>query len=145
MAWAFARPLHNRLLRMMHTGLLWIASGFAMQGGASLLARATGTAVLPLAPLHAFAMGGLGTLMIAMVTRVSAAHANQPVAAENLVWSLFWLLQLATVLRIAATLPGAPTQPLLTVAALTWAGLMLAWGVRYGWGYGRPPAAPRRR
>jgi uncharacterized protein involved in response to NO len=145
MAWAFARPLHNRLLRMMHTGLLWIASGFAMQGGASLLARATGPAVLPLAPLHAFAMGGLGTLMIAMVTRVSAAHANQPVAAENLVWSLFWLLQLATVLRIAATLPGAPTQPLLTVAALTWAGLMLAWGVRYGWGYGRPPAAPRRR
>jgi uncharacterized protein involved in response to NO len=89
-------------------------------------------------------MGGLGTLMLAMVTRVSAAHAGQPVAAENVVWSLFRLLQLATLLRIAATVPGAPTQPLLTAAALAWAGLMTAWGLRYGWGYGRPPTARRR-
>jgi uncharacterized protein involved in response to NO len=90
-------------------------------------------------------MGGLGTLMLAMVTRVSAAHANQPVAAENVVWSLFWLVQLATLLRIAATVPHAPMQPLLTAAALTWAALMIAWGLRYGWGYGRPPAAARQR
>jgi uncharacterized protein involved in response to NO len=144
-AWSFAKPLRNRLLRMMHTGLVWIALGFALQGGVSLLARNTGTMWLPLAPLHAFAMGGLGTLMLAMVTRVSAAHANQPVAAENVVWSLFWLVQLATLLRIAATVPHAPMQPLLTAAALTWAGLMIAWGLRYGWGYGRPPAAARQR
>jgi uncharacterized protein involved in response to NO len=144
-AWSFARPLHNRLLRMMHTGLVWIATGFAMQGGSSLLARVTGAALLPLASLHAFAMGGLGTLMIAMVTRVSAAHANQPVAAENVVWSIFWLLQAATVLRIAATVPGAPSQPLLTAAAVTWAGLMTAWAVRYGWGYGHPPVVLRQR
>jgi uncharacterized protein involved in response to NO len=146
MAWSFAKPLRrHRLLRMMHTGVVWIALGFALQGGAALLGRATGTAWLPLASLHAFAMGGLGTLMLAMVTRVSAAHAGQPVAAENLVWSLFWVLQLATLLRIAATVPGAPTQPLLTAAALAWAGLMTAWGLRYGWGYGRPPATARRR
>jgi uncharacterized protein involved in response to NO len=143
-AWSLARPLHNRLLRMMHTGLLWIATGLAMRGAVFLLARVTGTVLLPLAPLHAFAMGGLGTLMLAMVTRVSAAHANQPVAAENVVWTLFWLVQVATVLRIVATAPGAPAQPLLTAAALTWAGLLVAWGLRYGWGYGRPPASRQR-
>jgi uncharacterized protein involved in response to NO len=143
--WSIARPLRNRLMRMMHTALVWIALGLLMRGGASLAGALAGTTLLPLAPLHALAMGGFGSLMLAMVTRVSAAHANQPVAAENVVWSLFWLLQLATVLRIAATVPGAPAQLLLTLAASTWAGLMIAWGLRYGWGYGRPPAASRQR
>lgn len=143
--WAIVKKLGQRLLRMMHTGLAWIALAFALQGATSIAALVTGSRWLPLAPLHALTMGGLGSLMLAMVTRVSAGHAGIPVAADRLVWALFWLLQVATVLRIAASVPGATSQPLLTAAAVLWAGLMAAWAVRYGSTYGRPPAAPRQR
>lgn len=144
-AWAFAKNLGNRLLRVMHTGVVWIALGLLLQGATALLEWRFGTPVLPLAGLHALAMGGLGTVMLAMVTRVSAAHAGIPVAADALVWVLFWLLQAATPLRVAASLPLVPAQALLTVSALLWAGLVVTWAVRYGSIYGRPAAAPRHR
>jgi uncharacterized protein involved in response to NO len=144
-AWGLVGRLGNRLMRMFHTGLVWIAVGLLLQGVGALAAWRSGVAVLPLAALHAFAMGGFGSLMLAMVTRVSAAHGGLPVAADHFAWALFWLLQSAAVLRIAATWPGAPTQSLLTAAALAWAGLVLAWGVRYGSGYGRPAPAARQR
>ena len=144
-AWGRASNLRIRLLAMLHAGLAWIGLALLLQAGAALRAWYSGEALLPLAGLHALAMGGLGSLMLAMVTRVSAAHAGRPVVADNLVWSLFWLLQATTILRIAATLPLMPGQPLLAAAAVLWAAVVLTWGVRYGSGYGRIASATRQR
>ncbi len=144
-AWTRASNLKIRLLAMFHAALVWIALALLLQGGAGLRNWSSAQAALPLAGLHALAMGGLGSLMLAMVTRVSAAHSGRPQVADNLVWTLFWLLQAATVLRIAATLPLMPGQPLLTATAVLWAAVVLAWGVRYGSGYGRLATAARQR
>lgn len=144
LSWSSTHRLGNRLMRMLHTGVSWIAAALVLQG-ATAIASVFGMPMLPLAPLHAFAMGGLGSLMLAMVSRVSASHGGVPVAYDRVVWRLFWGVQAATVLRVAATIPGAPAQVLLTTAACLWAVLMLAWGLRYGSTYGRPPAAPRQR
>lgn len=144
-AWSLATNLKIRLLAMLHAGLVWIGLALLLQAGGALRGWYSGDPVLPLAGLHALAMGGLGSLMLAMVTRVSATHAGRPVVVDNLVWSLFWLLQAATVLRVAAALPGLPAQPLLAAAAALWAAVVLAWGVRYGWGYGRIATAARQR
>jgi len=141
--WGLFKSLRIRLLAMLHPGFLWMGLGLALSGGSQLLGWASGSAVLPLAPLHAITMGALGSLMLAMVTRVSCGHAGRSVVADDLVWRLFWLLQAATLLRIAAAVPSWPTQPLLTAAALLWAGLMLIWGLRYGSWYGRPRADGR--
>ena len=46
-------------------------------------------------------MGCLGSLMLAMVTRVSCGHGGRALVADRLVWTLFWVLQLATVVRLA--------------------------------------------
>lgn len=144
-AWIRASNLRIRLLAMLHAGLAWIALALLLQAGAALRSWSSGDAALPLAGLHALAMGGLGSLMLAMVTRVSAAHAGRPQVADNLVWTLFWLLQAATIMRVAATLPLMPAQPLLTAASAVWAAVVLAWGVRYGSGYGRIATAARQR
>lgn len=57
--------------------------------------------------------------------------------ADRLVWTLFWVLQLATVVRLAASAPWPWSPVLLAVAALLWAGIMAVWGLRLiGW-YGR--------
>jgi uncharacterized protein involved in response to NO len=82
-------------------------------------------------------MGCLGSLMLAMVTRVSCGHSGRTLVADNLVWALFWSLQLATVLRIAGAAQVAPPA-LMWLAALLWAAVVTVWGLRMtGW-YGRP-------
>jgi len=136
--WGLFKSLRVRLLAMLHLGFLWLGLGLALGGIAQLLGWVTDGAVLPLAPLHAIAMGGLGSLMLAMVTRVSCGHSGRSNVADDLVWGLFWALQAATVLRISAAIPFWPVQPLLTLAAMLWAGVMLIWGLRYGSWYGRP-------
>jgi uncharacterized protein involved in response to NO len=139
-AWGLVQSLKIRLLAMLHLGFLWLALALVLSGASQLLGWAVATPLLPLAALHALAMGCLGSLMLAMVTRVTCGHTGRPMplVADGLVWGIFLLLQAAALLRIAATVPDWPAQALLTAAALLWAGLILTWGGRYGSWYGRP-------
>ena len=85
-------------------------------------------------------MGCLASLMLAMVTRVSCGHGGRALVADRIAWSLFWLLQVATVLRILAAVPGIDGPAwawLLPVAAVLWALVMGAWGIRLARWYGR--------
>jgi uncharacterized protein involved in response to NO len=142
-AWGLVQSLKVRLLAMLHLGFVWLGLGLVVGGVSQFVSVLGGGAVLPLAPLHAVTMGCLGSLMVAMVTRVSCGHSGRALVADDLVWALFWLLQAAVVLRIAGTVAAWPGQALLTAAALLWAGIMLAWGCRYGNWYGRPRADGR--
>lgn len=142
-AWGLVQSLKIRLLAMLHLGFVWLGLALLLSGAAQLLGRVADEQVLALAPLHALTMGCLGSLMLAMVTRVTCGQRGRAVVADNAVWALFWLLQAVTLMRIAATVPGWPVQALLTAAALLWAGLMLIWGIRYGSWYGRPRADGR--
>jgi uncharacterized protein involved in response to NO len=142
-AWGLVQSLQIRLLAMLHLGFLWLGLALGLSALSQFAAAATGTAVLPLAALHALTIGCLASLMLAMVTRVSCGHSGRPLVADNAVWLLFWLLQATAVLRIAATVPAAPVQDLLVAAASVWTAVMLAWGLRYGSWYGRARADGR--
>jgi uncharacterized protein involved in response to NO len=76
--------------------------------------------------------------MLGMVSRVAAGQAGRSQVTDGGLWLLFWLLQGATLLRVAATV--RPAQGLLTAAALLWAGIVLSWGVRQVKGYGQARA-----
>lgn len=135
--WGLVQSLSIRLLAMLHLGFLWLGVSFVLSGVSQLLGLRMGTPMLGLGALHALTMGCLGSLMLAMVTRVSCGHSGRTLVADGLVWSLFWLLQLAVVLRIGAAVQHAPGW-LVMAAALLWAGVMAVWGLRMlGW-YGRP-------
>lgn len=140
-AWGVVRSLRIRLLAMLHLGLLWLGVAWALSGLSQLLAAFSGAPVLPLAALHALTMGCLGSLMLAMVTRVSCGRSGRAEVADNSTWVLFWLLQLAVLLRIAGAATAAPWP--LALAAALWAGIMLSWGVRLGNWYGRARADGR--
>ena len=75
--------------------------------------------------------------MLAMVTRVSCGHSGRALVADSAVWSLFWTLQGAVIVRTVAAMDGAPAW-LLLLAALIWAAIMLVWCLRFGNWYGRP-------
>ena len=135
--WGFVKSLKNRLLAMLHIGFGWLGLSLALGGVAQLLGWAQGTVVLSLGSVHALTMGCLASLMIAMVTRVSCGHSGRALAADNIAWTLFWLLQVATLLRIAGAAQSAVAGGLLLAAALLWASIMAVWGLRLGNWYGR--------
>jgi uncharacterized protein involved in response to NO len=144
--WGLVQSLKNRLLAMLHIGFLWLGLSFLLAGASHWLAWRFGMAALGLGPLHALTMGCLASLMLAMVTRVSCGHSGRALVADRIAWSLFWMLQAATVLRIAAELPGifgVAWAWMLPAAACLWALTMGVWGVRLSGWYGRVRADGR--
>ncbi|RYY81318.1 MAG: NnrS family protein [Comamonadaceae bacterium] len=143
LAWGLVQSLKVRLLCMLHLGFAWLGIGLVLGGVSQALLLFTGSPVLPLASLHAVTMGCLGSLLLAMVTRVSCGHGGRALVADDALWALFWLLQAATVLRLAATLPQGPAPALLAAAGSLWGAVALAWALRLGGWYGRPRADGR--
>ena len=135
--WGLVQSLKNRLLAMLHIGFSWLGLAFVLHGLAHAWAGFSGEPAWALGALHALTMGCLGSLMLAMVTRVSCGHSGRALVADSLAWGLFWLLQLATVLRLAGAAPLAWAPWLLALAALLWAAVMAVWGVRLSAWYGR--------
>ncbi|MBI2747157.1 MAG: NnrS family protein [Burkholderiales bacterium] len=135
--WGVMQSLKNRLLAMLHIGFLWLGLALALGGAAQILGLLQDAPVLSLGSLHALTMGCLTSLMLAMVTRVSYGHSGRAQVADRIAWTLFWLVQLATLLRITASAQSGWASWLLLPTALLWAGTMAVWGVRLGNWYGR--------
>ena len=134
--WGLVQSLKNRLLAMLHIGFVWLALSLLLSGASQMLGAHAGMPSFGLGPLHALTMGCLASLMLAMVTRVSCGHSGRGLIADQLTWLLFTVLQLATLLRVAADV-YPPAGDLLLPAAALWAVLMAVWGVRLGSWYGR--------
>jgi uncharacterized protein involved in response to NO len=84
------------------------------------------------AALHAYALGFLGTLLLAMASRVTCGQAGRAVVADRFLWVLFLLLQAAVLARVAWSLWPAGAAWLLPAAAGAWAVVALGWLLRYG-------------
>lgn len=135
--WGLVQSLRIRLLAMLHIGFVWLGLAFCLDA-ASVILGAVGQVQLSLLPLHALTMGFLGSVLIAMVTRVSCGHSGRTLTADNLAWGLFWGLQVAVLLRMSAVLWSASSHVLLVGAASAWLLVMGAWSLRYGRWYGQP-------
>ncbi len=137
--WGLLHSLRIRLLAMLHVGFVWLglALGLAALSHARVL-WLDGFASLGLAPLHALTMGYLGATLIAMITRVAAGHGGRPLAADNLAWGLYLLLQAAALMRVIGALWPAAEWQLTAAAALAWATACAGWALRYGNWMGRP-------
>ena len=137
--WGFVQSLKIRLLAMLHGGFVWFGLALTLNAiSHGLMAISGDTVSLGLAPLHAMTMGYLACTMLAMVTRVSTGHGGRKESADNFVWSLYWLLQLAVVLRVSAAILEALSQSLTLVAVVAWGVVMLGWALRYGDWFGTP-------
>jgi uncharacterized protein involved in response to NO len=135
--WGLLQSLQGRSLRllaMLHLGFVWsvIALVLAVIDAAAVLLNASEPVVrLGLAPLHALTMGFLGGLLFAMATRVIRGHGGVAVVSDDFVWSLFWVLQAATVARIGAAVWPAQSSAMSTAAAIAWLLVWVAWAARH--------------
>ncbi|WP_157119027.1 NnrS family protein [Azohydromonas lata] len=124
--WRRLPAVRQRLPAMLLRGVFWLA--------VALLLSALGAAD---AALHAYTLGFLGTLLLAMASRVACAQIGRAVVVDGVLWALFHLLQAAVLARVAWGLWPAGATWLLPVAAGAWALVSLVWLLRYGWWLGR--------
>ena len=139
--WGIARTLHERLLAMLHIGFVWATLSFILYGLGSLLGLIGATWSLGLAPLHALGIGFFGSMLLAMASRVSLGHSGRPLKADGLTWRLFWLVQVAALVRMAPDLlPASAPYRIISLASLLWLVAFGLWAWQYAPLFWRPRA-----
>ena len=125
------------LLRVLFAGYAWLPVATALFASQSAWYAATGHMVLGRAPAHALFIGFFGSLLVAMVTRVTQGHSGRLLALGRVAGFAFVAIQCVAVLRIVAELvPGAALQ---TLAAFGWLVAFTPWAL----GSARIYLAPR--
>ena len=127
------------LLTVLFVGLAWLPVAFALYAAQALAYAAAGTFWLGRAPAHALFIGFFGSVLIAMVTRVTQGHAGRPLVMPRAAWFAFATIQLIALLRIAAEL-APDSAAWQAVAALGWLVAFAPWVVRIGRIYLAPRA-----
>ena len=111
------------LLKVLIWGFAWAPIGFA------LAAFDNATGVLGRGPDHALLVGFAGSLLVAMVTRVTQGHSGRQLTMPFAAWLAFWAIQLAAICRILAAIRFEEGAALLAAAAVFALGL-LPWLLR---------------
>ena len=92
--WYVSRIWYMPLLWALYVGYAWLIIGFV------LTALSAYSWVLPSLALHAFTLGGIGSLTLAMMARVSLGHTGRALRVSNAITIAFVLLNLAAVFRV---------------------------------------------
>jgi uncharacterized protein involved in response to NO len=117
------------LLRVLFVGYAWLPVALALFVAQSAWFAATGAFVLGRAPAHALFVGFFGSLLVAMVTRVTQGHSGRPLELGRWPAVAFVALQGVAVTRIAAeVLPDGPAWQ--AVAGLGWLLAFAPWVAR---------------
>ena len=117
------------LLWVLFLGFLWMPVAFALYSAQSVVYTVTGEFILGRGPAHAIYIGFFGSLLVAMVTRVTQGHSGRPLAMPAVGWFAFALVQVVAVLRVwAEVAPDAYAWQ--TIAAAGWLLAFLPWVVR---------------
>ena len=89
------------LVFVMHLGFAWLVFAFALKAAAEL------AGIVPEAAwVHAFTVGSLGLMMLGLMTRVSLRHTGRPLVVPGAMRLAYWLMFVAALLRLAATVHG---------------------------------------
>ena len=122
---------------MLFRGYAWLPVAMALYVVQSALYALGQGFVLGRAPAHAMFIGFFGSLLVAMVTRVTQGHSGRPLELGGAAAFAFAALQLVAVLRIVAEL--VPDQMAWqAVAAAGWLVAFAPWVLRSLHIYGTP-------
>jgi len=126
------------LLRVLFIGFAWLPLAMLLYAAQSLLLFADIHA-LGRAPAHALYIGFFGSLLVAMVTRVTQGHSGRPLQLGRVAAFAFVAIQLVALLRIVAEL-RADTMLWHVLAAAGWLLAFLPWVTRSAFIYTTPRA-----
>ena len=125
--WQGSRTLREPILWVLHLGYLWLAVGLAWKGLVDL------TEFLPPADaLHGLAIGAVGTMTLAIMSRATLGHTGRPLHAPPLVAASYLLVGAAAIARLAAPLAPAHGITLLVISGALWSLAFAGFVIRLG-------------
>ena len=117
------------ILWVLFAGFAWLPVAFALYAVQSAIYAASSEFLLGRGPAHALFIGFFGSLLVAMVTRVTQGHSGRPMAMPAVGWFAFAVLQLVALTRVVAEIaPDAYFWQV--VAAAGWLLAFLPWVLR---------------
>lgn len=124
--WRGIATRSETLLAVLHVGYGWLVLGVAALGFAKV-----DTAFPLSAAIHALTVGAIGTMILAVMTRVSRGHTGRTLSADRTTALIYTLVILAAAARISAALAVGAREDLLLVAAALWITAFGLFALRY--------------
>jgi uncharacterized protein involved in response to NO len=126
--WAGDRTWRDRLVFILHIGYAFVPFGFLLVAGAILFPQ-----TIPISSgIHAWTVGAIGTMTLAVMTRASLGHTGQPLSADWLTQVIYALVIAAAAVRIAAAFVPEFGLVLLYSAATLWVAAFWSFAIGYG-------------
>lgn len=119
------------LLRVLFIGLTWLPISLGLYVTQSLVELLGDRMILGRGPAHALFIGLFGSLLVAMVTRVTQGHSGRPLQMPAVAWFAFIAIQVVAVMRVMAEIvPDAGAWQALS--AIAWLVAFSPWVARIG-------------
>ncbi|HET9715543.1 MAG TPA: NnrS family protein [Pseudolabrys sp.] len=123
--WAGDRTIADRLVLVLHIGYAFVPVGFLLVGAAVFFPMIPATA-----GIHAWTVGAIGIMTMAVMTRATLGHTGQPLQAGRATQAMYGLLVAAALVRIAAAFMGS--VDLLEFAGFAWTAAFVLFVLLYG-------------
>src|SRR6185437_2605399 len=89
LTWKPWKAMHPGLLAVLHLAFAWLPVAFVLFAIQDVVYASSGHLVLGRAPLHALGIGFFGSMLVAMVTRVTQGHSGRPLQMGKVAWLCF--------------------------------------------------------
>lgn len=125
--WAPDRVWAGKLVAVLHVAYAFIPIGFALAAANTF----TADRAFDMAAIHCWAVGAIGLMTLAVMTRATRGHTGHALVAPPSTSLLYVLLAVAALARIGAVFMQTAT-PLLTLAGIAWALAFAGFAIVYG-------------
>src|SRR6185436_13800345 len=125
--WRGAATLREPLLFVLHLGYGWLAFGLVLLGASDLLPALPASAAL-----HALTVGAVGTMTLAVMTRASLGHTGRALVADPATVTIYALVTLAVLLRLASPFSGAQAVLVASLSGIAWSAAFATFALHYG-------------
>lgn len=125
--WAGAATWPEPLLLILHVGYAWVVIGTALLG-LSILDVGVPTA----AAIHALTVGAIGTMILAVMPRVTLGHTGRDLSTNRATVVVFVLINAAAITRVAASWNVDDMAVLLALSAGCWMAAFGLFQIVYG-------------
>jgi len=113
--WRGFATTSNPLLFVLHLAYIWLPVGYALLGCVAFGWLLTSTAAL-----HALTVGAIGSIVLAVTTRVALGHTGRPLQAARMTVVAYGVFTLAAMIRVAGPLTGDAYLLLIDLSAAGW-------------------------
>lgn len=114
--WRGLATWRSPIVVVLHVGYAWIVVGLLLLAAAKL-----GGAVSMASAMHALGTGGVGTMILAVMSRAALGHTGRPLAVHPSIAAAYALVSLAALLRaFGPLLAPAAYDALMLAAGLAW-------------------------